>query len=145
MSLHFSLSMIHYIYEGNEAFSIGGLMTTISNSKFFAGTRFVNGLQVPTYWAVRPDRSEVVACANIASARAISEGRAPNRAAEVYQDRPFNAVAFVSPAGQYYVEIHVGSQVVRMDVANAQTARHYANNGVAPEVAADAYSEELNR
>ena len=120
-------------------------MTTISNSQLFAGVRYAGGLSVPTFWAVRPDRSEVVACANIASARAISEGRAPNRPAEVYEDRPYNAVAFVSPSGQYYVEIHVGSQVVRMDVANAQTARHYANNGVSPEQAADAYYEELNR
>ena len=120
-------------------------MTTISNSQFFAGTRFIGGLQVPTYWAVRPDRSEVVACANLASARAISEGRAPNRPADVYEDRPYNAQAFVSPSGQYYVEIHCGSQVVRMDVANAQTARHYARTGVSPELTADAYFEMLNR
>jgi len=100
-------------------------MTTISNSHYFAGTRFVNGLQVPTYWAVRPDRSEVVACANIASARTISEGRAPSHSVEPVQTR-VNVTAFVSPSGQYYV-MH-GNQ--RMDVANAQTARYYAKNGV---------------
>jgi len=100
-------------------------MTTISNSKYFAGSLINGSLQVPTFWSVRPDRSEVVACANIASARAIAEGRAPNRSAEPVQTR-VNVTAFVSPSGQYYV-MH-GNQ--RMDVANAQTARYYAKNGV---------------
>jgi hypothetical protein len=136
--------MIHYIYEGNEAFSIGGLMTTISNSQFFAGTRFVDGLQVPTYWAVRPDRSEVIACANIASARAISEGRAPSRADDS-NTFTYKAVPFVSPTGQYYVEIHAGMQKVRMDVANAQTARHYGRNGVDTQTTVQAYLENLNQ
>ena len=102
-------------------------------------------LRVPTYRAVRHDRSEVVDCHNLSSARAIAEGRAPNRPADVYEDRPYNARAFVSPRGQYYVEIQAGSQVVRMDVANAQTARHYARNGVSPELTADAYFEMINR
>ena len=100
---------------------------------------------VETLWAVRADRSEIVRCHNMASARAIAEGRAPNRPADVYEDRPYNARAFVSPSGQYYVEINAGSQVVRMDVANAQTARHYARNGVSPELTADAYFQMINR
>ena len=128
-------------------------MTTISNSQYFSGTLFTpvhtEGLErplcrmVPTYWAVRPDRTEVVACANIASARAIAEGRAPNKIDE--GSFTYKAVPFVSPTGQYYVEIHAGSQVVRMDVANAQTARHYGRNGVDTRTATNAYLENLNQ
>ena len=94
-------------------------------------------------WAVRPDRSEIVRCANLASARAIAEGRAPNKVEETTYS--YKAVPFVSPTGQYYVEIHAGSQVVRMDVANAQTARYYARNGVSCELATTAYLANLNQ
>ena len=94
-------------------------------------------------WAVRPDRSEIVRCANLASARAIAEGRAPNKVEETTYT--YKAVPFVSPTGQYYVEIHAGSQVVRMDVANAQTARYYARNGVSCELATTAYLANLNQ
>ncbi len=97
------------------------------------------------FYALTPDRSAIIPCHNLATARAYAEGRAPNRPADVYEDRPYNARAFVSPSGQYYVEINAGSQVVRMDVANAQTARHYARNGVSPECTADAYFEMINR
>ena len=92
-------------------------------------------LRVPTFRTVRHDRSEVVDCANLASARAIAEGRAPNKVEET--TFTYKAVPFVSPTGQYYVEIHAGSQIVRMDVANAQTARHYARNGVDTSIACD--------
>lgn len=100
-------------------------------------------LRVPTYRAVRHDRSEVVDCANLASARAIAEGRAPSLNEET--TFTYKAVPFVSPTGQYYVEIHAGSQVVRMDVANAQTARHYARNGVPCELATDAYIAHISQ
>ena len=86
---------------------------------------FADRLRVPTFRAVRADRSEVVDCHNLASARAIAEGRAPSRTDEPVQTR-VNVTAFVSPTGQYYV-MH-GNQ--RMDVANAQTARYYVKNGV---------------
>ena len=95
-------------------------------------------LRVPTFRALRDDRSEVVDCHNLASARAIAEGRAPSLDTE-QTTYTYKAVPFVSPSGQYYVEIHCGSQVVRMDVANAQTARHYARNGVSTELATAAY------
>ena len=95
-------------------------------------------LRVPTYRTVRHDRSEVVDCHNLASARAIAEGRAPSKNTK-QATFTYKAVPFVSPTGQYYVEIHAGSQVVRMDVANAQTARHYARNGVSCELATAAY------
>ena len=101
-------------------------------------------LRVPTYRAVRHDRSEVVDCHNLASARAIAEGRAPSKNTK-QATFTYKAVPFVSPTGQYYVEIHAGSQVVRMDVANAQTARHYARNGVACELATAAYIANLSQ
>ena len=104
---------------------------------------FADRLRVPTFRTVRHDRSEVVDCHNLASARAIAEGRAPNKIDE--GSFTYKAVPFVSPTGQYYVEIHAGSQVVRMDVANAQTARHYGRNGVDTRTAANAYLENLNQ
>ena len=100
-------------------------------------------LRVPTFRALRHDRSEVVDCANLASARAIAEGRAPSLNEET--TFTYKAVPFVSPTGQYYVEIHAGSQVVRMDVANAQTARHYARNGVPCDLATDAYIAHITQ
>ena len=101
-------------------------------------------LRVPTFRALRHDRSEVVDCHNLASARAIAEGRAPSKNTK-QATFTYKAVPFVSPTGQYYVEIHAGSQVVRMDVANAQTARHYARNGVACELATTAYIANLSQ
>ena len=83
-------------------------------------------LRVPTFRAVRHDRSEIVDCANLASARAIAEGRAPSKDTRVPQSSTVSVTAYVSPTGQYYV-MH-GNQ--RMDVANAQTARYYVKNGV---------------
>ena len=100
-------------------------------------------LRVPTFRALRHDRSEVVDCHNLASARAIAEGRAPSLNEKT--TFTYKAVPFVSPMGQYYVEIHAGSQVVRMDVANASTARHYARNGVPCELATDAYIAHISQ
>ena len=100
-------------------------------------------LRVPTFRSVRHDRSEVVDCHNLASARAIAEGRAPNKVDET--TFTYKAVPFVSPTGQYYVEIHAGMQKVRMDVANAQTARHYARNGVSCDLATTAYIANLSQ
>ena len=98
----------------------------------------------PNFLALRHDRSEVVPCHNLASAVAIAQGRAPSKDTK---QAPFTykAVPFVSPTGQYYVEIHAGMQKVRMDVANAQTARHYARNGVACDRATTAYLATLNQ
>ena len=97
-------------------------------------------LKVPTYRALRHDRSEVVECHNLASARAIAEGRAPALTAEPVQTR-VNVTAFVSPTGQYYVQ-H-GNQ--RMDVANAQTARYYVKNGVDVNILLTASLATLNQ
>ena len=99
----------------------------------------------PNFLALRHDRSEVVPCHNLASAVAIANGRAPSLDTEAERDFTYKAVPFVSPTGQYYVEIHAGMQKVRMDVANAQTARHYARNGVSCDLATTAYLETLNQ
>ena len=101
-------------------------------------------LKVPTFRTVRHDRSGVVDCHNLASARAIAEGRAPCKV-EDETTFTYNCKAFVSPLGQFYVEIFAGSQIVRMDVANAQTARHYVRNGVDTELACEAYLSNLSR
>ena len=104
-------------------------MTTISTHLSYLSSTDYNQLDNPApieqIWAVRHDRSELVRCHNMSSARAIAEGRAPSHTAEPVQTR-VNVTAFVSPTGQYYV-MH-GNQ--RMDVANAQTARYYVKNGV---------------
>ena len=100
--------------------------------------------KVPTFRAVRHDRSEVVDCHNLASARAIAEGRAPCKVDEP-TTYTYNCKAFVAPSGQFYVEIFAGSQIVRMDVANAQTALHYVKNGVDTELACEAYLSNLSQ
>ena len=100
--------------------------------------------KVPTFRTVRHDRSEVVDCHNLASARAIAEGRAPCKIAKP-TTYTYKCKAFVSPLGQFYVEIEAGSQVVRMDVANAKPALHYVKNGVAVETMLEASLSLLNQ
>ena len=99
----------------------------------------------PNFTALRPCRTEIVGCHNLASARAIAEGRAPSLNTAVNGTISYNAEPFVSPSGQYYVEIHCGSQRVRMDVANVQTARYYAKNGVDTSIAHAAYFASLSK
>ena len=100
--------------------------------------------KVPTFRVLRHDRSEVVDCHNLASARAIAEGRAPCKVDEP-TTYTYKCKAFVAPSGQYYVEIAAGSITVRMDVANAQTARHYVKNGVCTDLAYEAYMSNLSQ
>jgi len=124
-------------------------MTTISTHLSYLSSPDYSQLDNPApieqIWAVRHDRSEVVRCHNMASARAIAEGRAPSLDTDANGSFTYKAVPFVSPTGQYYVEIHAGMQKVRMDVANAQTARHYARNGVSCDLATTAYLANINR
>ena len=96
--------------------------------------------KVPTWQVVRHDRSDVVQCHNLASARAIAEGRAPNKVT-VKPVVTVSVTAFVSPSGQYYV-MH-GNQ--RMDVANASTARYYVKHGVGIETMLAASLSTLNQ
>jgi hypothetical protein len=93
-------------------FQLGGLMTTIQPI-------------FPNFYAVTPDRMQVVACHNHSSAVAYATGRLPAKD-NTQQPVTVSVTAFVSPTGQYYV-MH-GNQ--RMDVANASTARYYVKNGV---------------
>jgi len=79
----------------------------------------------PNFVALTPCRTQLVGCHNQSSAVAYATGRLPEKN-NTRQPVTVNVTAFVSPRGQYYV-MH-GNQ--RMDVANAQTARHYVKNGV---------------
>jgi len=79
----------------------------------------------PNFVALTSDLT-IVGCHNLSSSRAYASGRLPNKPA-AQRVSTVSVSAFVSPTGQYYV-MH-GNQ--RMDIANAQTALHYAKNGVA--------------
>ena len=94
----------------------------------------------PNFTSLTSDRSAIVGCHNLASARAYASGRLPNKAA-VQPVSTVSVAAYVSPTGQYYV-MH-GNQ--RMDVANAQTARHYVKNGVAVSTMVAASLSTLNQ
>lgn len=94
----------------------------------------------PNFTALSADRSSLVGCHNLASARAYASGRLPNKV-ETDPVVRLNVQAFVSPRGQYYVQ-H-GNQ--RMDVANAATARHYVKNGVPVATLLEAWQEGWNR
>ena len=100
--------------------------------------------KVPTFRVVRHDRSEVVECHNYQSALAIAEGRAP---CKVIEEASFTypATPYQAPSGQFYVMIHTSSRDIRMDVANAGTARYYAKNGVDTGLAGSAYLSSFNQ
>ena len=125
---------------------------TIYSPNIFDGTLYapaisattgdtIDMVPVPTIWSVSEDREHVVACRNLASARAYVEGRVPVRHRRPTPTPHVNVTAYVSPSGQYYV-MH-GNQ--RMDVANAATARHYVRNGVPVSTMIAASLEDLNR
>ena len=94
----------------------------------------------PNFFALTPDRSQIVHCHNASSALTYSRGLAPNKE-PASPRRTLKVRAYVSPTGQYYV-MH-GNQ--RMDVANASTARHYVKNGVAVETMLEASLSLLNQ
>ena len=98
----------------------------------------------PNFIAVTPDRKNLVGCHNLSSARAYASGRAPCKVDEP-TSFSYKCEAFVAPSGQFYVNIFAGSQVVRMDVANARTARYYVKNGVDTELTFEAYSSNLSQ
>ena len=116
------------------------ISTHLSYLAFPDYSQLDNPAPIEQIWAVRHDRSQLVRCHNMSSARAIAEGRAPSRNDEV-STTTVNVKAFVSPTGQYYV-MH-GNQ--RMDVANAATARYYAKNGVALSIMIAASLENLSK
>ena len=94
----------------------------------------------PNFIALSANRQSFVGCHNLSSARAYASGRLPNKV-ETENETTVSVTAYVSPTGQYYV-MH-GNQ--RMDVANAQTARHYVKNGVAVSTMVAAALSTLNR
>jgi hypothetical protein len=94
----------------------------------------------PNFIALSSDRSSIVGCHNLSSARAYASGRLPNKV-EARNETTVSVTAYVSPTGQYYV-MH-GNQ--RMDVANASTARHYVKNGVAVSTMVAASLSSLNQ
>ena len=94
----------------------------------------------PNFTSLTSDRSAIVGCHNLASARAYSTGRLPNKV-ETRNEVTVSVTAYVSPTGQYYV-MH-GNQ--RMDVANASTARYYVKNGVAVSTMVAASLSTLNQ
>ena len=94
----------------------------------------------PNFVALTPCRTQLVGCHNHSSAVAYATGRLPAKD-NTRQPVTVDVTAFVSPRGQYYV-MH-GNQ--RMDVANAQTARHYVKNGVAIETMLEASLSLLNQ
>mgnify|MGYP005833213987 FL=1 len=102
-----------------------------------------DGIQ-PNFIAITPDRKNLVGCHNLSSARAYASGRVPEKVAAP-RSFTYKCKAFVSPTGQFYVEIHAGMQKVRMDVANAQTARYYVKNGVDTDLACATYLTNLSR
>jgi len=93
----------------------------------------------PNFIALSPDRSTIIGCHNLASARTYADGRAPDL-------RPFKTdptipvKAFVSPSGQFYVVTLSG---VRIDCHNAATARYYVKNGVDAGLAVDVLISEV--
>ena len=94
----------------------------------------------PNFTALSSDRSSLVGCHNLSSARAYASGRLPNKVDTVPVVR-LKVQAFVSPTGQYYVT-H-GNQ--RLDVANASTARYYVRHGVPVATLLEAWQENWNR
>jgi len=100
----------------------------------------------PNFIAITPDRKEIVGCHNLSSARAYASGRAPCLDTSFVDGHfTYKCKAFISPLGQYYVNIFAGSQVVRMNVANAQTALHYVKKGVDTELTFEAYTSNLSQ
>ena len=100
--------------------------------------------KVETFRVVLADRSGVVECHNLASARAYASGRAPNKVDEVASST-CPATPYQSPSGQFYVVIHTSSRDIRMDVANVGTARHYAKHGVDTGIAGSAYLSSFSQ
>ena len=108
----------------------GGIENTDRTSAILEPTKTT--AKVATWQVVRHDRSEVVECHNLASARAIAEGRAPNLDTSFVDGHfTYKCEAFVAPSGQFYVNIHA--------------ARYYVKNGVDTELTFEAYTSNLSR
>jgi hypothetical protein len=100
--------------------------------------------RIEQIWALSHDRSAVVACHNLASARAYASGREPCKVAEE-ASFTYPATPYQAPSGQFYVMIHTNARDIRMDVANAGTARYYAKNGVDTGLAGSTYLSSFSK
>ena len=90
----------------------------------------------------------LVVCSNLPTARAYQSGRLPTSNPSKSISFTYQCKAFVSPSGQYYIEVDgakVGETPLRIDVANAKTARHYVRNGVETGLVVDAYTAQVIR
>jgi len=92
----------------------------------------------PNFTAITPDRSAIIGCHNYSSARAYAAGKAPELRPYRGETR-VSVTAYVSPSGQYYV-MHGN---VRLDVANASTARYYVKNGVGVSTLGEVVAQQL--
>ncbi len=111
---------------------------TLYSPVFTEGSTRPLPIEVPTIWAVKPDRTDVVACSNLSSARAYADGRAPEKN-DTHVEASLKVRAYRSPSGQYYVK-H-GNQ--RLDCHNQATARYYVRNGVPTSVMLEATLSDL--
>lgn len=93
-------------------------------------------------YALRHDRSALEACANMASARAIAEGRAPSHNTED-KEHTYPCSAYITPSGRYYVLTNLSG--IRVDVANKATALRYQRMGLPSWLAVDALIAECDR
>ena len=97
---------------------------------------------IEQYYAIRHNRSGIEACANLASARAIAEGRAPSLdTANVEHTYPCSA--YITPTGRYYVETNLSG--IRVDCANKATALRYQRMGLPSFLAVEALIQECDR
>ena len=74
---------------------------------------------------------ERVPCANLATARhVVATANRPVIPEAQFDQVTLACTAFVSPSGQYYVVVPCGRLDVRVDCANAHTARAWQRDGV---------------
>ena len=137
-----SNSEVFMTYSISPSFNHIRPITILNDGTLASLSQPKTSAKVPTWQVVTADRSRAVQCHNYQSALAIAEGRAPEKNERQDAEFTYRCQAFVSPSGQYYIEIAAGSQKVRLDVANAQTARHYVKNGVSTTITNDAYFDQ---
>ena len=137
-----SNSEVFMTYSISPSFNHIRPITILNDGTLASLSQPKTSAKVPTWQVVTADRRRAVQCHNYQSALAIAEGRAPEKNERQDAEFTYRCQAFVSPSGQYYIEIAAGSQKVRLDVANAQTARHYVKNGVSTTITNDAYFDQ---
>jgi hypothetical protein len=95
----------------------------------------------PNFTALSSDRSTIVGCHNLSSARAYASGRVPEGLRPFKKDPKLPVWAYRSPTGQYYVATRCTG--IRIDCHNQATARYYFKNGVSASLVASASISEV--